>query len=168
MDELRGFFEEAFKRPDRVNELIQATAVDIFKKLAMAPDDPELFRGWVHSFAGMKARESTRDRGRERARAGLCPGDVPLESPSSTVLGRLLDEQQRRLVIEHAQLLRPVYCRALLHVLDGGDYKSLAAREGIPEPTAWTRISRAVVKVRRSIQAARRTRPEYRSTPTNA
>jgi DNA-directed RNA polymerase specialized sigma24 family protein len=164
--ELRAFFADS-KGRERVDDLIQDALVDIVDKLALAPDDPELFRSFVHSFAGMEVRESSRKRGRELARAAALRQEphTPAESPSASVLGPILNEQQRQLVIEYAQRLRPKYCRALLHVLDGGDYKSLAASEGINESTAASRISYATAGLSRSIEADRRTPPPYRTRP---
>jgi hypothetical protein len=71
-----------------------------------------------------------------------------------SVFGPLFEIEERQLVINHAQRLRPIYCTAILHVLDGGDYKSLAASEGTTEGTAARRISVATTKVRLSIDAA--------------
>jgi DNA-directed RNA polymerase specialized sigma24 family protein len=140
-----------------LDELIQETVLDIFRKLARAPDDPDAFRRFVHSFAGIEALTSTRERMREHPR--VVEPRTPAESPSAIVL----TEQQRQLVIEHAQRLPPVYCRAVLHVLDGGDYKSLAASEGIFPGTAANRISHGIAKLRRAVAAARRTRQSFQS-----
>lgn len=163
--ELRSFFAD--RNPERVGDLIQEALVDLLDKFALAPDDPELLRNFVHSFGGMEVRESTRDQGRELGRAAALRQEphTPAESPSASVFGPLLNEQQRQLVIEHAQCLRPIFRDAILHVLDGGDYKSLAIRCGITKQTAATRISRAIAKVSCSIEADRRTPPKYRTRP---
>jgi DNA-directed RNA polymerase specialized sigma24 family protein len=166
--ELQAFFADS-KRPEK-DDLIQAALVDILKKLALAPDDLELLRDFVHSFAGMEVRESTRDQGRALGRAAALRQEphTPAETPSVSVLGPLLDQQRLQLVIEHTQCLRPIFRDAILHLLEGGDYKSLAVRYGIPEPTAATRISRAIAMVSSSIEAARRTPPKYRTRPSHA
>jgi DNA-directed RNA polymerase specialized sigma24 family protein len=165
--ELLAFFTTRFKERDLVSEWIQQAVSEILGKLALAPDDPELFRDFVRGFGGTTALGSTRDRGRELARFTDQDAEhIPAESASATLFGPLLQEQQRELVIEHAGLLRPVHRSALLHVLDGGDYKSLAASEGINQKTAASRISFATMKVRESIQAARRTPASYRTRPT--
>jgi DNA-directed RNA polymerase specialized sigma24 family protein len=165
-DELRTFFASIFKQPELASELIQKAVSQILGKLSLAPDDPDLFRGFVRGLGGLTARGSTRDRGRELARfTDRDVAHVPAESTSATLFGPLLQEERRQLVIEHAQLLRPAHRAALLHVLDGGDYKSLAASEGILETTAASRISFATMKVGRSIEAARRTPPPYRTRP---
>lgn len=166
--ELLAFFTKGkFKHTDRVNDLIQETVSDVLKKLADdAPDDPDKFRGWVHSFGGTEILTIEREREREHARADLCPrGNTPAISASASVLAPLIDEQQRQLLRQHAQQLPTVYRNAILHVLDGGDYRSLAASEGIPEGTASSRLSYATERVRRSIEAARRTPPKYRTRP---
>jgi DNA-directed RNA polymerase specialized sigma24 family protein len=169
--ELIAFFGKGkFKESDRVSDLIQETVVDVLAKLAEAPDDPDAFRRWVHSFAGTEVRTVDRDRDREHGRANLRargPTPPPL-SASASVLGPLIDEQQRAMLIEHARQLRPVYRNALLHVLDGGDYKSLAASEGIPVGTASSRLDYATKMVGRSIEAARTTRPSCRTPPRRA
>jgi DNA-directed RNA polymerase specialized sigma24 family protein len=163
-DELHGFFAKAFKQREQVGELIQDTVADIVHKLALAPDDPDAFRTFVRGFAGMQAHESTRDRKRERAHAAMLQAKhtPPAESASASLFDPLLAEEQRQLVIEHAQRMRPVYRTAILHVLDGGDYKSLAAAEGVSRKTASSRISYAIEVVGRSIERARRTRPPDR------
>jgi DNA-directed RNA polymerase specialized sigma24 family protein len=162
--ELRGFFARGFKEPDFIGDVIQDAVSDILRDLEHAPDDPALFRRWVYSYAGIEALTNKRDRRRELARADLHERqDAPAMSASETVVRPLIDEQQRRLVIEHAQRLRPVYCRALMHVLDGGDYRSLAETERIGRGTASSRIAYAAKIVRRSIEAARRTRPSNRT-----
>jgi DNA-directed RNA polymerase specialized sigma24 family protein len=163
--ELQAFFADS-KRPERA-DLIQAAVVDILQKLALAPDDPELLRDFAHSFAGMEVLECSRDQGRELARVAALRQEphTPAESPSSI----LLDEQQRQLVIEHAQRLRPILRDAILHVfVHGGDYKSLAASEGIATSTAATRIFRAIEKVGCLIEEDRRTPPPYRTPPRRA
>lgn len=164
--ELLSFFATRFKRPDLVNEFAQQAVSELLGKLALAPDDPERFRGFVRGFGGTTARESNRDRGRELERlTDQDVGHMPAESASVTLFGPLLHEQQLQLMIEHAQLLWPVHRRALFHALDGGDYKSLAASEAIPEGTAASRMSFAIMKVLQSIEAARKTPPPYRTQP---
>ena len=162
--ELRAFFADS-KHPERVDDLIQEALVDIIDKLEHAPDDPELLRKRVHSFAGTEVLTSTRDEAREFAFAAALRQEphTPAESPSASVLAPLLDEQRRQLVIEHAQRLRPIHRDALLHELDGGDYKSLAASDGIPESTAWARLKKATQLVHASIEAHRCTSPRYRT-----
>jgi DNA-directed RNA polymerase specialized sigma24 family protein len=166
--ELRTFFADS-KRPQQ-DDLIQEALVDILRKFALAPDDLELLRDFARSFAGTEVLEYKRDHGRGLARAAALRQEphTPAESPSSSVLGPLLDAQRRQLMIEHAQRLRPILRDAFLHVLDGGDYKSLAIRYGIPEQTAASRISRATAKVSCSIEADRRTPPKYRTRPKHA
>lgn len=144
----------------RIDDLIQETALDVFKKLELAPDEPVAFRGFVHSFAGTEVVTATRKRMRERRRV-VEPPMPPAESPSAVALVG----QQRQLIIEHAQRLQPIFCRALMHVLDGGNYKSLAASEGIPEGTASGRITQAGHLVCRSIEADRRTSVRFRTRP---
>lgn len=167
--ELRAYFAATHRR-ERVGDLVQAALVDVLGKLALAPDDPELLRNFVHSFAGTEIKELARDQGRELERAAALRQEphTPAESPSVTVFGPLLDEQRRQLMIEHAQCLGPILRDAILHVLDGGDYKSLAVRCGITENAAATRISRAIARASCSVEAARRTPPEYRTRPNRA
>lgn len=148
------------RRPvDDLHELVQATSAEIFEKFERAPDDPEAFRAWALAFAGMRALAIKRDRIREQAWVPCrSPSHTPAESASVSVFGPLFEIEERQLLINHAQRLRPIYCTAILHVLDGGDYKSLAACEGTTVGTAARRISVAITKVRLSIEAARRSR----------
>lgn len=155
--ELVIFFKRQ-QHPVSIEELVQASATEIFATLSTAPDDPQLFRGWVLERAGMRARAIRRDTHREHARIGG-PPHTPAESPSVSVMGPLFRLEKRELVLDHAQRLQPMYRTAVMHVLDGGDYKSLAVSEGIPEITAWARLRKATELVRRSITEQRRTRP---------
>jgi hypothetical protein len=142
---------------DDLHELVQATSAEIFEKFERAPDDPVAFRVWALKFAGMRALAIKRDRERERAWVPCrSPSHTPAESASVSVFGPLFDMEELQLVIEHAHQLRPIYRNAILHVLDGGDYKSLAASEGTTAGTAARRITVATTKVRLSIEAARR------------
>lgn len=75
----------------------------------------------------------------------------------------LFDAAERELALHHAQRLQPIHRDAVMHVLAGGDYKSLAAREGIPEITAWKRMRRSEALVRQAIEMDRRTRTPYRT-----
>jgi DNA-directed RNA polymerase specialized sigma24 family protein len=76
----------------------------------------------------------------------------------------LVEAAERELILDHAERLRPIFRTAIMHTLDGGDYKSLAASEGIPEGTAWDRLDRATTLVGRSIKVVhRRTPPPYRT-----
>jgi DNA-directed RNA polymerase specialized sigma24 family protein len=145
---------------EQFDELMQEAVTEIFEKLAKAPDDdPVAFRAWALRFAGMRARALKRDRDREHDRVPCrSPSHSPAESASVSVLGPLLDIEERQLVIDHAQQLQPIYRNAILHVLDGGNYKSLAATERVPEGTAARRITIATTQVRLSIEAARRSR----------
>jgi DNA-directed RNA polymerase specialized sigma24 family protein len=169
-DELLAIFANGRWPADRVSELVQDTVADIFHKLEKSPDDPELFRGWVHSFAGTEILTSKRDRRRQKALLVelRARGRTPIVSAGATMVDPLIDEQQRQLAIQHALRLRTRYRNAFLHVLDGGDYKSLAAGEGISEGAAAGRISYAAKLVRRSIQAHRRTRTSCRTPTRNA
>ncbi len=139
---------------------MQECVTEIFEKLAKAPnDDPVAFRDWALKFAGMRARALKRDRDRELARVPCrSPSQTPAESASVSVLGPLLDNEERQLVFDHAQQLQPIYRNAILHVFGGGDYKSLAASEAVAEGTAARRITIATTKVCRSIAANRRNR----------
>jgi DNA-directed RNA polymerase specialized sigma24 family protein len=160
--ELRTFYERR-PHPVPIEDLIQASATEIFATLSAAPDEPTAFHNWVLERAGMRARAIHRDTHREHARLADSPPHSPAESPSVSVIRPLSDAAERQLVLEHAQRLRPIFRTAIMHVLDGGDYKSLAASEGIMEATAASRISRATVQVGQSIQADRRTRQPYRT-----
>lgn len=158
--ELAVFFE---RHPaHEIEDLIQETATEILGSLSKSADDPVDLRDFVRGFAGTRTLTTRRDAAREHERITL--GSHPAsESPSVTILGPLLDAIERQLVIDHAQRLAPMFRDALLHVLDGGNHRSLAASENIPVPTAWRRVDRAIELVNRSIRRARRTGPAYRT-----
>jgi DNA-directed RNA polymerase specialized sigma24 family protein len=162
--ELAVFFE---RHPaHEIDELIQETTTEILGSLSSAADDPVAFRDFVRGFAGTRALTRRRDAARDHERITL--GSHPaIESPSVTILGPLIDAVERQLVMEHAQRLRPIFRDAILHLLDGGTYRSLAASKNIPEQTAWSRVERATELVSRSIGLARRTPRPYR-TPAGA
>jgi DNA-directed RNA polymerase specialized sigma24 family protein len=162
--ELAVFFE---RHPaHEIDDLIQETATEILGSLSSVADEPVAFRDFVRGFAGTRTLTRRRDAAREHERITL--GSHPaIESPSVTILGPLLDAVERQLVIDHAQRLRPIFRKAILHVLEGGSYRSFAVSENIPAPTAWRRLNRAIELVGRSIRLARRTRPPYR-TPAGA
>ena len=136
---------------------------EIFSQLSDAPDDPTVFRGWALQRAGMRARAIRRDTNREQARLADSPPHPPAESPSVSVMGPLVDAAERELIRHHAQRLQPIHRAAIMHALDGGDYKSLAASEGIPEITAWKRLRRSEALVRQAIEMDRRTQTPYRT-----
>jgi DNA-directed RNA polymerase specialized sigma24 family protein len=149
-----------------IDDLIQETTTEILGSLSSAADDPVAFRDFVRGFAGTRTLTSRRDAARDHERITL--GSHPaIESPSVTILGPLIDAVERELLIDHAQRLRPIFRDAILHVLDGGTYRSLAASKNIPERTAWSRLQRAIELVSRSIGLARRTGLPY-ITPAGA
>jgi DNA-directed RNA polymerase specialized sigma24 family protein len=149
------------------DELIQETTTEILGSLSSAADDPVAFRDFVRGYAGTRSLTRRRDAARDHERIVL--GSHPaIESPSVTILGPLIDAIERQQVIDHAQRLQPIFRDAILHVLDGGTYRSLAASKNIPEQTAWSRVERAIELVSRSIDLARRTPPPYRTPATPA
>lgn len=168
--ELLDYFVGGASPDERVSELIQKAVIDVLEDLAIAPLDIDLFRDHVHSYAGMELLTDQRDRARERRRAELRAelGPAPAGSASGTVVRPLIDEEQRQLVRVHVDRLPIVYRNALWHVLDGGDYKSLAVHEGIRDTTAASRISYAIKLLECSIEAERRTEPRYRTHPPSA
>jgi DNA-directed RNA polymerase specialized sigma24 family protein len=155
------------RQPVPIEDLIQASVTEILSQLSDAPHDPASFRIWVLGRAGMRAKSIRRDTYREWERIVGAPLRSPAESPSVSVTGSLFAAEELQTILDHAQRLRPIYHTAIMHFLDGGNYKSLAASEGIAMSTAYHRVSRAVELVQRSIEAHRRTRPRYR-TPKRA
>ena len=162
--ELRKFYERR-SHPVPIEDLIQTSATEIFATLSAAPDEPAAFHNWVLERAGMRARALSRDANREHQRIADSPPHSPAESASVSVWQPLVQATERALILDHAQRLRPIFRTAIMHVLDGGDYKSLAASEGIAEATAATRILRATMQVNQLIEAERRTPPPYRTHP---
>lgn len=166
VDELLVFFKD--HRSTGTHDLIQTCATEILSKLSTFPDDPAAFRKRVLEFSGMRAKAVCRDRRRDRVRIVLrrSPDDTEGESPS-TIMALLLEAERRELAIQHAERLEPIYRTAFFHVLDGGDYRSLAVAENLPLGTAWRRVDKATELVQRSLELNRRTRPQYR-TPAGA
>jgi DNA-directed RNA polymerase specialized sigma24 family protein len=163
--ELRTFFSERFP-PNEARELIQEASKDIMAKFAThASDDPDAFRAMVLSFAGMLAHAARGERQRVYARQAKLRDNPPSMNADPSLSRQLDAAQQRQKLIEHARRLRTIYRDALMHALDGGDYRSLAASKGIPEGTASRRLTHAKKLVARSIEGARRTDPAYRSPP---
>jgi hypothetical protein len=157
--ELRAFFLERFP-PNEARELIQEASKDIMTKFAThGSDDPDAFRAMVLSFAGTLAHAATGERKRVYARDAKLRARSPTVFASTSLWRRVDAARKRQQVIEHARRLRTIYRNALLHVLDGGDYRSLAATEGIPVGTASRRLTQATKLVCQSIEAARRSPP---------
>ena len=164
IDELSEFFKG--DRAGETDDLVQASALEIIRMFANAPADPAAFRTWVLGYAGTRAKATKRDSRREHARVQhRSPGHTPAESPTATILRPLLENGKRQLLIDHAEQLQPIYRYAILHVLDGGDSKSLAESAGVARHTARRRLRKAAQLVSRSIKIKRRTDPRYRTLP---
>lgn len=164
--ELRALFKD--DRAGQIDDLVQASALEIVKQFASAPKHPDEFRTWALGRAGTRAWATKRDIRREQDRVQYrSPPHTPaqMETPTASILRPLLEMGERQLVIDHAQTLEPMYRDAILHVLDGGNAKSLAVSEGVPGRTARYRLRRAAKLVRRSIRVSRRTQPRYRTPP---
>jgi hypothetical protein len=172
LDELRRFYERR-THPVSIDDLIQESMTEIFATLSAAPDEPAPFENWVFERAGMRAKALSRDAHREQERIANNPPQIDdnpphllAESPTASILRPLLENGKRQQVIDHAQQLRPIYRHAILHVLGGGDSKSLAASAGVPRHTARRRLRKAAELVNRSIKVVNRiTPPRYRTPP---
>lgn len=162
-DEFIPFLSSHFDR-GHVDDLLQNTLTEVLAKLGTddMPVEPVAFRKWVYGFAWNKVRAAARDPFRRLARqAKLMNAPLPEHPPgpeSSTAEAELV-ELIRRGIVE----LPDIYRQAIEHVLDGGDYRSLAENEMLDEGTARRRIWEARKRLRLIVQAMRVTQMAMRS-----
>lgn len=155
-EELHRFFSNCFDKLS-TEDLVQVTALIIMRKFDdFEPEGPHSFRNWVLTIAGRQARAWVYEPLREAARRGKLssrPSPTPMTSPSAEVLR----QEQLGIIADCLPQLPDAQRRALESDLAGDDYESLAAREGITVSGARVRRHRAVLGLRRIVEAARST-----------
>jgi RNA polymerase sigma factor (sigma-70 family) len=161
-DLLLPYFKKYFKQA-LSEDVLQETAMGVYKKLAKAPDDPTLFRDWVYGFAWNEVRQTVRKAWFRRVRV-LLPDSPELAPPQPGPETSLRDKERLNAVaLECLPKLPDIYQEAVLHVARGGSYRTLAVAAQIPEGSARQRIHEARKQLRRLVRDARRTRPELQS-----
>jgi RNA polymerase sigma factor (sigma-70 family) len=161
-DLLLPYFTKYFKQAQS-EDLLQETAIDVFKKLAEAPEDPTAFRDWVYGYAWNEVRETVRKAKVRRVRVleyGR-PEPAPPQPPGPE--SSLRNKELNAMAWECMPQLPDIYREAVLHVAGGGSYRTLAVDAQISEGSARQRIHEARKQLRTLIRKARRTRPEMQS-----
>lgn len=161
---LMPYFQRYFK-VWHCHDLLQETEMDVFKKLDKAPHDPNLFRGWVYGFAWNEVRALLRKTRRE-GRWVLLPGSpepVPPQAPGPET--RLRNQEISELVWRCADELTDNHREAISHVLDGGNYRTLAEAAGISQEAARKRIHDARKQLRALVRKQRVSDIERQSSP---
>ncbi len=162
---LMPYFKQYFNDM-RSMELFQETAADVFKNLRKkSPEDPTLFREWVYGYAWNEVREL---RGKAKALRirvlkGGCPEPEPPRGPGPETT--LRNKERNAIASRCVELLPDVYRDALLHVADGGTYRTLAVAAQISEGAARKRIHDARSQLRTLVRKARRTEGELLQSP---
>jgi RNA polymerase sigma-70 factor (ECF subfamily) len=149
-------------------DLLQETSVDVFKKLAdEAPDDPTEFRDWVYGFAWNEVRDFLR-KSRLRGKQGVLLYGREPEPPKGPEPGPetiLRNKEINAIAWRCMERLPDIYRDAVLHVVDGGSYRTLAVAAQISEGAARKRIHDARKQLRTLVRKARQTRPELQHSP---
>jgi RNA polymerase sigma factor (sigma-70 family) len=156
-DEFIPFFSSYIDR-GQVDELIQNTFRAVLARLASPtsriPVEPDEFRRWVYGFAwkeiGTAARNPRRALARQR-KLMFAPLPEHPPGPETNMAKAELAELIERGIPE----LPIIYREAIEHVLDGGDYKSLAEFDQITESTARQRIYEAKKRLQMIVRAMR-------------
>lgn len=161
--ELQRFFSNCFGPADTA-ELTQQTFLVAWEKLETFESlGSGSFERWLYAIAGNKARAHQQAPSRQYARHDKLREHQALASPQTSAGTRILRDQQREL-FERCLAELPTDDREIIeHTLAEGDDRELAEAEGIKSASVRSRRHRANRKMRRLVDAKRKTPDTDRS-----
>lgn len=165
--ELCGFYAK-HNGEDVVMDMSQTTVADLLTKLeARAKSEPELLRDGLRRFAVIQTRRTATKRKQERDRGHkLAAHAVEQQLASPPSLEDTYARRERAALVARLFEELPERMRAALELRqDELTYAQIAVRLAVSETTARKLVELATRRLRSEVERARRTRPEFRSSP---